>query len=206
MIPVGRPAAPGKPAVHALDQRGADRGAGRGSGARVRLPLRMLRRRGTDLAVERRCHRVRRQRRRHRGLANGASYRCRAFAANAAGVSDPSEVSDLVRPCGSVMDCNPIVTPVLGRPRDRVVRRAASPLLASLYRDRTRGYVVAVVDVVHTGNLGYGSKLGIRFVRATPNGVVTGIASDRGRGADFRIRHRGGDRVRADRQDRQTAS
>jgi hypothetical protein len=68
-------------------------------------------------------------------------------------------------------------------------------LLVSLYRDRTRGYVVAVVDTVHTANLGYGSRLGIRFLRAHPRGTVTGIVSDRSRSTDLRIRHRGGDRL-----------
>ncbi len=192
VVPVGRPAAPGKPAVHPLDRAvridvpavdpalvsdfrfecSSDDGQTWASGVDVTAA-------GVSTADI-------------RDLTNGASYRCRAFAANAAGVSDPSEVSDLVRPCGSIMDCNPIVTPVLG-----VVGVALFGgllvLLVSFYRDRTRGYVVAVVDVVHTGNLGYGSKLGIRFVRAAPNGVVTGIASSRGRGADLRIRHRGGD-------------
>ena len=192
VVPVGRPAAPVKPAVHALDQAvridvppvdpalvsnfrfecSGDEGQTWPSSVEVTAA-------GVSAADI-------------SGLANGASYRCRAFAVNAAGVSDPSEVSDLVRPCGSVMDCNPILTPVLGV-LGIVLFGGLFALLASLYRDRTRGYVVAVVDVVHTGNLGYGSKLGLRFVRAAPNGVITGIASDRGRGADFRIRHRGGD-------------
>jgi hypothetical protein len=54
--------------------------------------------------------------------------------------------------------------------------------------------VVAVVDVVHTTNLGHGSRLGIGFVRARPGGPVTGIVADRTRNADIRIRQRGGDR------------
>jgi hypothetical protein len=63
----------------------------------------------------------------------------------------------------------------------------------ALYRGRTRGYVVAVVDVVHTANLGGGSKLGIGFVRVPPGGPVTGIVADRSRNAEFRIRVRRGD-------------
>jgi hypothetical protein len=125
-------------------------------------------------------------------LTNGVEYVCRAFAANPAGVSEPSEASDAVRPCGSVIDCNPIVAPVLGVV-GAVLFGGLLALLVSLYRDRTRGYVVAVVDVVHTANLGYGSRLGIRFVRSQPRGTVTGIVSDRSRSADLRIRHRGGD-------------
>jgi hypothetical protein len=78
--------------------------------------------------------------------------------------------------------------------------------LAALYRDRTRGYVVAVVDVVHTANLGYGSKLGIGFVRTQPRGPITGIVADRSKRADIRIRHHGGDRFEVtDRVDRHVA-
>ena len=192
IIPVGRPATPGKPAVQPLDR-----------GVRIEVPavdpalVSNLRFEcssdegqtwtpGVEIAASGVSAAD------IRDLANGASYRCRAFAANAAGVSDPSEVSDLVRPCGSIMDCNPIVTPVLGV-LGVVLFGMLLFLLVSMYRDRARGYVVAVVDVVHTGNLGYGSKLGIRFVRAEPGGAVTGIASSRGRGADLRIRFRGGD-------------
>jgi hypothetical protein len=92
-----------------------------------------------------------------------------------------------------VIECNPIVAPVLG-----VVGLLLFALLAfvlvGFYRDRTRGYVVAVVDVVHTANLGYGSKLGMTFVRDQPNADVSGVASDRSRKADIKIRHLGGDR------------
>src|SRR5439155_20194545 len=38
-------------------------------------------------------------------LTNGVEYQCRAFAANAVGVSDPSELSDAVRPCSSLVEC-----------------------------------------------------------------------------------------------------
>jgi hypothetical protein len=192
VIPVGRPAAPGKPSVQPLDR-----------GVRIQVPAvdpALV----SDFRFE--CSSDEGQTwpatvevsaagvsaADVRDLANGTSYRCRAFASNSAGVSDPSEVSDVVRPCGSIMDCNPIVTPVLGV-LGVVLFGGLLILLVSLYRDRTRGYVVAVVDVVHTGNLGYGSRLGIRFVRAAPGGAITGIASDRGRNADFKIRHRGGD-------------
>jgi hypothetical protein len=127
------------------------------------------------------------------GLANGVEYVCRAFAQNPAGVSEASALSDAVRPCGSVIECNPVLAPVLG-----VVGLLLIALLAfvivGFYRDRTRGYVVAVVDVVHTANLGYGSKLGMSFVRDEPNADVSGVASDRSRKAEVKIRHLGGDR------------
>jgi hypothetical protein len=125
-------------------------------------------------------------------LTNGTPYVCRAFASNTAGTSDASALSDVVRPCASLFDCNPIVAPALGI-LAAVLLAGILLAVVALYRDRTRGYVVAVVDVVHTANLGYGSRLGMRFERTDPDGAVTGVVSDRGRNADLRIRHRGGD-------------
>jgi hypothetical protein len=127
-----------------------------------------------------------------RNLVNGTPYVCRAFAANAAGTSDSSPLSDVIRPCASLFDCNPIVAPAVGVLGALLLAAILFAILA-LYRDRTRGYVVAVVDVVHTANLGYGSRLGMRFERTDPNGAVTGVVSDRGRHADLRIRHLGGE-------------
>jgi hypothetical protein len=77
----------------------------------------------------------------------------------------------------------------------------------ALYRDRSRGYVVAVVDVVHTANLGHGSNLGIAFVRAPGSRAVTGIVAERGPKADMRIRNlRGGRFVVTDRAGRHNTS
>jgi hypothetical protein len=125
-------------------------------------------------------------------LMNGAAYVCRAFAENPAGLSDPSQLSDVVRPCASLMECNPVVAPLLGI-LGFVLLGGLLAAAVALYRDRTRGYVVAVVDVVHTANLGYGSRLGMRFVRTEGRGAVTGVVRDRSRSAELRIRHRGGD-------------
>jgi hypothetical protein len=66
--------------------------------------------------------------------------------------------------------------------------------LIALYRGRTAGYVVAVVDVIHTVNLGGGRNLGIELVRAPGSRTVTGILGQRGPTADFRIRKLRGDR------------
>lgn len=190
--PVGRPPAPGKPAVQALDRA-----------VRIQVPaadpLLVSDYRfecsgdegrtwptGIDVAASGVTAAE------IRDLTNGAEYVCRAFAVNSAGVSDPSVSSDAVRPCGSLIECNPVVAPLLGILGVALLGALLATLVA-LYRDRTRGYVVAVVDVVHTANLGYGSRLGIGFVRAQPRGLVTGIVSNRARSADVRIRHRGGD-------------
>jgi hypothetical protein len=193
VTPVGRPAAPGKPAVAALDravriQAPAENAAlvsgyryecsgdqGRTWPARIDVASPGI----TTVEIG--------------NLQNSVEYVCRAFAANAAGLSDPSETSDAVRPCGSLLECNPVVPPILGLLGLLSLGGILAALLA-LYRGRTRGYVVAVVDFVHTTNLGPGSRLGIGFVRARPGGPVTGIVSDRTGNADVHIRHRGGDR------------
>jgi hypothetical protein len=125
-------------------------------------------------------------------LSNGVEYRCRAFAANAAGVSDPSPLSNAVRPCGSLIECNPILLPIVGI-LALLVAVGLLMMFVALLRSRARGYVVAVVDVVHTANIGHGSNLGIAFVLAPGSRQVTGIVADRGPDADIRIRHlRGG--------------
>lgn len=64
--------------------------------------------------------------------------------------------------------------------------------LIALVRGRTTGYVIAVVDVVHTENIGHGAVLGISFVREPGSRETTGIVSDRGKGADIRIQRRRG--------------
>ena len=124
------------------------------------------------------------------GLTNGVDYVCRAFIGNDAGMSDPSIVSAAVRPCGSALECNPLLIPLLGL----IGLGLAAGVVVFLVASRTREYVVAVVDVVHTANLGHGSQLGIRFIRQVPGGRITGIAADRSQTADVRIRHRGGGR------------
>ena len=124
-------------------------------------------------------------------LTNGVSYVCRAFAKNTSGTSDSSPLSDAVRPCGSLLDCNTILVPVLGGLGLLLVGGLLAAFMA-LYRGRTTGYVVAVADVVHTANIGHGSKLGISFIYDDTR-RVTGIVAERGRHADVRIqRLRGG--------------
>jgi hypothetical protein len=130
-----------------------------------------------------------------RDLLNGSEYVCRAFASNELGVSAASPLSDVVRPCSGLLDCNPIVAPILAG----IVGLLTLGILLALfgiYRERSRGYVLAVVDVVHTANLGKGSRLGIELVRAPGSRQVTGIVANKGQAADFRIRPLGGDRFR----------
>ena len=47
------------------------------------------------------------------GLTNGVVYVCRAFAANDIGLSEASPLSDAVRPCSSILECNGLSTPVV---------------------------------------------------------------------------------------------
>lgn len=121
------------------------------------------------------------------GLVNGGSYVCRAFAKNATGLSDASPVSDAVRPCGSIFECNPIAAPAVGGLLGLMILGILISIFM-LLRGRPRGHVVAVVDVVHTANIGHGPSLGIGFMRQTGTRTVTGIVADRGPQADLRIR------------------
>ena len=128
-----------------------------------------------------------------RGLTNGTDYVCRAFAANAAGTSEASPISDAVRPCGSTIDCNPILAPILGV---LGVALAIGLVLVflGLVRTRRRGYVLAVVDVFYTANLGYGSTVGMGFVRDPDTKQVTEVVADKSKTADIRIHRMSGGR------------
>jgi hypothetical protein len=126
-------------------------------------------------------------------LSNGVVYVCRAFAANGIGLSEASPLSDAVRPCSTILDCNGLSTPVVAG----IAGLLIGALLLGLYfllRGRGGGYTVAVVDVVHTANLGGGSKLGIRFERTGRD--VDGIVAASGSKADVRIQLLRGDRFK----------
>jgi hypothetical protein len=191
--PLGRPGAPGKPSVEPLDSAlkisvppnqaagvsGYHYECSGDNGATWPATADQASANNTTALIE--------------PLTNGVGYVCRAFAENATGLSDASPISDAVRPCGSVLDCNTVLRPVLALV---VLLLAAGILvvLVLLWRERNRGYVVAVVDVIHTANLGHGSRLGISFVRSPGSRRVTGIVADRGPNAEIRIRLRRGGR------------
>ena len=190
--PVGRPDAPGKPSVEPLDgavrigvagrsstdvssyryQCSADGGATWSSAVDVAAA-------DTTAQVDH--------------LINGTPYVCRAYAANVAGVSDASALSDGVTPCGSGLQCSGLLQPMLAL-LAIVVAGGSLAAVVALYRERPRGYVVAVVDVVHSANLGHGSRLGIEFIRDPDTRAVTGIAAARGSKPEIRIRQRRGGR------------
>jgi hypothetical protein len=121
------------------------------------------------------------------GLANGTAYICRTYAQNAVGQSDASPASAAVKPCGSLLDCNGLLLPVVGI-LGTVLALGLLAVAIALFREGRRGYVLAVVDVVHTANLGGGNRLGLSFIRAADSKVVTGIVADKGPNADIKIR------------------
>jgi hypothetical protein len=126
-------------------------------------------------------------------LTNGVTYVCRAYAANPAGVSEASAVSDGVTPCGSALECTGLMQPLLVLLGIVLAGGLAAASIA-LLRGRPRGYVVAVIDVVHSANLGHGSRLGFDFVRDPATRAITGIVPSRDAKAEIRIRQRRGDR------------
>jgi hypothetical protein len=126
------------------------------------------------------------------GIPNSVQYVCRAYATNAVGMSAASAVSDAVFPCGSLLECNPILQPIVAV----VGALAALGLLAifvMFYRRRPRGYVVAVLDVMYSVKLEHGSGLGIEVIRDPSSRAVTGVVASRGPKIDIRVRQlRGG--------------
>jgi len=193
VTPFGRPAAPGKPSVEALDRSVrvtvAPPAGGDVSGYVVQCS-------DDDGATWRREIVIGTSDTSAQlgDLTNGVRYVCRTYATNAIGQSDASPVSDSVLPCGSSLECNPLLQPILAV---LAIVLAGGLLIAfvALYRDRRRrGYVVAVVDVVHNANLGNGSRVGFDFVRDPVSKQVIGIKPVRGRRSDVRVRRLRGDR------------
>jgi len=129
------------------------------------------------------------------GLTNGVEYVCRAFAANVSGVSDPSPVSAVIRPCGSALECNPLLQPILVGV-GAVLLVILAIVAVATYRGRPRDYVVVVVDVIHTQNMGHGRRFDISLVRSEDGGQVTDIERTRRGDPDFRIRYLGRERFR----------
>jgi hypothetical protein len=120
-------------------------------------------------------------------LVNGTEYVCRTFAKNAVGQSDASITSAAAKPCASFLDCNGLLLPVVGI-LGTILALGLLAVAIALFREGRRGYVLAVVDVVHTANLGGGNRLGVSFLRAPDSKVVTGIVADKGPNADIKIR------------------
>ena len=126
-------------------------------------------------------------------LANGTAHVCRAFVSNASGLSDASPLSDAVTPCGSFLECSGLTIPLLAG----VVGLLVAAVLVALFFLAPRGrggYVVAVVDIVHTANLGGGTNVGLAFERRPGSRDVAGIAPAKGKKAEVRVTRLRGDR------------
>jgi hypothetical protein len=115
------------------------------------------------------------------------------FATNAVGVSEASPLSNFVRPCSGLLDCNPLALPIVVGVLTFLVLGILLALYG-IYRERSQGYVLAVLDNVHTANLGRGSRLGIEVVRRPGSREPTEIVANRKKTADFRITPRRGGR------------
>ncbi len=191
VTPVGRPGPPGKPSVSALNGAVQIQAAPQTNGL-DKLRYECSPDNGAtwpatvDGAADGTPARV-------TGLDNGVDYRCRAFAENPIGVSDASPLSDSVMPCSAFLECNRAVLPLIAGLL-ALLGGAILIALIMLFRGRTTGYVIAVVDIVHTANIGHGSSLGISFVHAEGSRSITGIVAQRGRKAEIRIRRLRGDR------------
>jgi hypothetical protein len=185
VTPAGRPAPPAKPTIEALN--GAVRVAVAPDAGVKRIRYECSNDNGAswsqriDTSADDPAEQI-------DGLANGTSYQCRAYAMNDVGTSDVSPVSDSVTPCGGFVDCNSLFLPLAGG-LSALLLGGILLALFSLYNGRTTGYVIAVVDVVHTANIGHGTTLGLSF-EMDASRRVTGIVTDKGRNADVRIRPR----------------
>jgi hypothetical protein len=192
ITPLGRPAAPEKPSVQALD-RGVQINVQPGDATGVsgyRYECSGDGGASWSGAVEAGAADTTAQ---IGNLTNGVQYICRAYAENAVGLSNASAWSDAVMPCGSAVECNPLLQPILAI-LGVVLAGGLLAAFVALYRERSRGYVVAVVDVIHSANLGHGSRLGIALVRDPDTKRLIGIEPDRGSKPDIRVRQLRGDR------------
>jgi hypothetical protein len=189
-VPVGRPPAPTKPTVQALDT-GVRLGVTMPADAPVTgFDFECSADGGATWTVERRVDGDR-PAVDIGGLANGTEYVCRAFAINDSGDSDASPLSDAFRPCAGLIDCNPLVLPLLGG----LLILALALILFVLWRWYTgrRVYVTAQVDNFVPVTLGRGPKVGMAFVTRGPFERVAGVVPAPVRDAAVRIRYAGGE-------------
>ena len=192
-VPVGRPPAPGKPSVTVQDQAVQISVTPDAAAGVTKLHYECSRDGGATWTAVADVASKDNPTAQIRNLTNGIDYVCRAFAVNAIGQSDASPLSDTIRPCGSSFECNPILGPAVGLLGGALVVGLILVFLA-LARTRRRGYVLAVVDVVHTANLGYGSKIGMGFIRDPETKRVTDVVADKDKTAEIRIHHMSGGR------------
>ena len=129
------------------------------------------------------------------GLQNGEEYRCRSAAINAVGTSPWSDQSGPVTPCSGLLGCNPWLIPLLLL----LLLLALLALIALaiwLWRQRTRGYVVATVAGFPQVSLLRGPNTGMSFVSNTDPSQVDGLRRDIQSNANLGIENLGGGRFK----------
>jgi len=129
------------------------------------------------------------------GLKNGTAYICRATATNDSGTGAASPLSNSVTPCDGFLECNGLVLPIAAG-LGAVIAIALLLGFFVLGRNRTGSYVVAVVDTVHSANLGGGSDLGLALLGGPYARQLEGISAAKGKNADVRIHKLRGDKFR----------
>ena len=129
------------------------------------------------------------------GLKNGTAYVCRATATNDIGTGAASPLSNSVTPCDGFIECNGLVLPIAAG-LGAVIAIALLLGFFVLGRNRTGNYVVAVVDTVHSANLGGGSDLGLALLGGPYARQLEGISAAKGKNADVRIHKLRGDKFR----------
>jgi hypothetical protein len=97
-------------------------------------------------------------------LSNGSTFDCVAYAENRIGRSPASVASARFSPCGSFLDCNPLVK-WGGLGLIVVATLLAIAYIARRYGRRNRVWVTAQVDGGENRPLGWGPDLGIRLDR-----------------------------------------
>jgi hypothetical protein len=97
-------------------------------------------------------------------LSNGSTFDCVAYAENRIGRSPASVASARFSPCGSFLDCNPLVK-WGGLGLIVVATLLAIAYIARQYGRRNRVWVTAQVDGGENRPLGWGPDLGIRLDR-----------------------------------------
>jgi hypothetical protein len=189
-VPFGRPPPPSKPTARALDTAARLGVTMPADGPVTGVEFECSADGGSTWTVERRVDGDRTVVE-IGGLTNGTDYVCRAFATNDSGVSDASPLSDAFRPCSGLVDCNPLIVPLLGG----LAVLLLAGILLTLWRwyAGRRVYVTAQVDRFAPVTLGRGPKVGMAFVTRPPYKVVTGVTPAEGRAADIRIRYAGGE-------------
>ncbi|HET9850960.1 MAG TPA: fibronectin type III domain-containing protein [Candidatus Limnocylindrales bacterium] len=97
-------------------------------------------------------------------LSNGSTFDCVAYAENRIGRSPASVASARFTPCGSFLDCNPLVK-WGGLGLIVVATLLALAYIARRYARRNRVWVTAQVDGGENRPLGWGPDIGIRLDR-----------------------------------------